>query len=313
MVLSAEELNMPQHVKVEEYNPAWPEIYRKEKQLITTILGRSCIAVYHIGSTAVPGLAAKPIIDIMLSVRNLEEADNTAEEFRKAGYEWLGEYGISGRRYLRKGGDERTHQIHIFQANDRTNIERHLAFRNFLRTHKEAREKYAVLKKELAVRFPYDIESYCSGKDELVKSFEREAMLSYNASWDRLFTAAAMARNERNVSPFIEAGAVSAALMTDRGNIYCGVCIDTACSLGMCAERNAVGSMITAGENHISKIAVVMSDGSLGSPCGACREMLMQLGCHDIEILKDHEAETSGRLFTDTEKENWWGKQEFNK
>ena len=137
---------MPQHVKVEEYNPAWPEIYRKEKQLITTILGRSCIAVYHIGSTAVPGLAAKPIIDIMLSVRNLEEADNTAEEFRKAGYEWLGEYGISGRRYLRKGGDERTHQIHIFQANDRTNIERHLAFRNFLRTHKEARERYAGLK-----------------------------------------------------------------------------------------------------------------------------------------------------------------------
>ena len=190
MVLSAEELNMPQHVKVEEYNPAWPEIYRKEKQLITTILGRSCIAVYHIGSTSVPGLAAKPIIDIMVSARSLSGADSCRSGFEAIGYEWLGEFGIPGRRYLRKGGDERTHQIHIFQCDDRENIERHLAFRGYLRKHADARDAYAGLKKDLAAAFPYDIEGYCSGKDAFVKEMETKALAEYDPAWDRLFTAA---------------------------------------------------------------------------------------------------------------------------
>lgn len=104
---------MPQHITVANYNPEWPSKYVQERACITEILKDNCISIYHIGSTSVPGLAAKPIIDIMAAVRSLERVDTVAEKFSDLGYEYLGEFGITGRRYLRKGGDERTHQIHI--------------------------------------------------------------------------------------------------------------------------------------------------------------------------------------------------------
>lgn len=96
-------------------------------------------------------------------------------------------------------------------------------------------------------------------------------------TWNDLYNAAIKVLNDRTVSPFIEAGGVAAALLTRGGNIYVGVCIDTACSLGMCAERNAIANMITHGENQIEKILAVGSDGTIASPCGACRELMMQL------------------------------------
>ena len=116
----------------------WPSKYVRERDYITEILKDNCISIYHIGSTSVPGLAAKPIIDIMAVVRSLEKVDTVAEKFSEIGYEYLGEFGITGRRYLRKGGDERTHQIHIFQADDWNNIGRHLAFRDYMRTYKKS-------------------------------------------------------------------------------------------------------------------------------------------------------------------------------
>ena len=282
---------MPQHIIVSEYDPAWPLKYETEKEKIEAILEHNCIALYHIGSTSVPGLAAKPIIDIMAAVRSLEQADAAAERFSRIGYEYLGEFGIPGRRYLRKGGDERTHQIHIFQADDRKNIERHLAFRDYLRTHEEERREYAALKKELARRFPYDIDGYCDGKEEFVRAMEKQALSQYDPSWDRLYIAARKVQSERALSPLVEAGSVSAALLTEKGNIYVGVCIDTACSLGMCAERNAIANMITNGESRIVKIAAVMPDGKAGMPCGACRELMMQIdSTGTTEILQDYET-----------------------
>jgi len=83
--------------------------------------------------------------------------------------------------------------------------------------------------------------------------------------------------NPRKISPFIEAGEVASAILTDKGNVYTGVCIDTACTLGMCAERNAIANMITNGESKIVKLVCCSSDGKVGVPCGACREYLMQL------------------------------------
>ena len=95
--------------------------------------------------------------------------------------------------------------------------------------------------------------------------------------WDELYERAKEKLNPRTISPFIEAGGVAAAILTDQGNIYTGVCIDTASTLGMCAERNAIANMITNGESHITKLVCVTRDGSVGMPCGACREYLMQL------------------------------------
>lgn len=170
---------MPQHITVVDYNPDWPRKFQAEREAIASILKDNCIALHHIGSTAVPGLAAKPIIDIMGVVLSLEKVDEVSEEFVQIGYEYMGEFGIAGRRYLRKGGDERTHQLHIFQEGDQKNIDRHLAFRNYLRAHPEAREEYARLKKELARQFPRDIDGYCEGKEDFVRRMEEKALARY--------------------------------------------------------------------------------------------------------------------------------------
>jgi cytidine deaminase len=130
--------------------------------------------------------------------------------------------------------------------------------------------------------------------------------------WNQLYNAARKVQNDRTVSPFIEAGGVAAAILTRQGNIYVGVCIDTACALGMCAERNAIANMITNGESRIEKVVAVMPDGSVGSPCGACREFMMQLDKNsgEIEILLELETEKTIKL-----KElvpDWWGYERFS-
>ena len=167
---------MPQHIVVTEYDPAWPRLFRAEAAVIKRILGDNCVAVHHIGSTAVFGLAAKPIIDILPVVTDLGAVDRAAPAFQDIGYEYLGEFGIAGRRYLRKGGDERTHQIHIFARDNQEAIRRHLAFRDYLRTHEDVRNAYAALKKRLAAAHPYDIDGYGDGKEAFVKAVEAEAL-----------------------------------------------------------------------------------------------------------------------------------------
>lgn len=130
-------------------------------------------------------------------------------------------------------------------------------------------------------------------------------------TFEDLYKKAKEKFNPRVISPFIEAGAVSAAILTDKGNIYTGVCIDTACTLGMCAERNAIANMITNGESKIVKLVCYMGEKLVGSPCGACREYLMQLDKNsgEIEILKDYESMKTVKL-----KElipDWWGTSSF--
>lgn len=167
---------MPQHIVVTEYSPKWAEMFAAEAEKIRAVLQENCTAVHHIGSTSVPYLKAKPIIDIMPVVKDLKRVDEVADEFEKIGYEYLGEFGISGRRYLRKGGDERTHQIHIFEESNKADIERHLAVRDYLRAHRKAADEYGELKSRLALEFPYDIDGYCGGKDEFVKALEHSAL-----------------------------------------------------------------------------------------------------------------------------------------
>lgn len=298
---------MSQHITVIEHNPLWIKKYEEESSLIKSILANNCIAIYHIGSTSVKDLAAKPIIDIMVVVRSLEKVDDAAKDFLKIGYEYLGEFGMTGRRYLRKGGDERTHQIHIFQADDWNNIGRHLAFRDYMRTHEKEREEYAKIKIALAKRFPYDINGYCDGKENFVQEIEELALSQFDGTWDKMYIAARKVQQERAISPLVEAGAVSATILTEKGNIYVGVCIDTACSLGMCAERNAIANMITNGENVINRVIAIDRNGNAIPPCGACREFMAQLmpeHYHSIEIILDYENKKVVTLGDITS--NWW-------
>lgn len=129
--------------------------------------------------------------------------------------------------------------------------------------------------------------------------------------WNKLVEAAVQVQNNRIISPFIEAGGVAAAILTKKGNIYVGVCIDTASTLGMCAERNAIANMITHGESQVDKVVAVMPDGRLGTPCGACRELMMQLDKEsgEIKILLDLKTEKTLKL-KDLIPE-WWGRDRF--
>ena len=103
-------MNRTMNIEVLPYDPEWPELYASEKEALLGKFGRIVENIYHIGSTAVEGLAAKPIIDILLETSSLEKLDGLDDEFESLAYEAMGEFGISGRRYFRKGGIERTHQ-----------------------------------------------------------------------------------------------------------------------------------------------------------------------------------------------------------
>lgn len=131
--------------------------------------------------------------------------------------------------------------------------------------------------------------------------------------WDTLYEKARSVQNPRVLSPFVDAGGVAAAILTRSGHIYVGVCIDTCSGLGMCAERNAIANMITNGEHEIDKVVAVMTDGAVGSPCGACREMMMQLSDNSgaIEILTDIKTKSAVRLAELVP--DWWGKERFTK
>jgi len=109
--------------------------------------------------------------------------------------------------------------------------------------------------------------------------------------WEELLDIAKKVQNPRSVSDSVDAGGVAAAILAKNGNIYTGVCIDTACSIGMCAERNALSTMITDGESQIEKVVCIGSKGNIMLPCGVCREFMMQLNSNNksAEILLNYE------------------------
>lgn len=113
--------------------------------------------------------------------------------------------------------------------------------------------------------------------------------------WETLYQAALAVAKPRKLSEQLEAGWVGAAVLGTGGQIYTGVCIDTACSLGFCAERAALAAMFTAGEYRAQRVCAVAADGRVLSPCGACREFMMQLGegAGEIEVLLDREGRTA--------------------
>ncbi len=128
-----------------------------------------------------------------------------------------------------------------------------------------------------------------------------------DATWQKMLDAAKSVQNDRKISEYIEAGCVAAAVLSDSGKIYTGVCIDACSTLGICAERNAVFNMITCGEQSIKRVLALMPDGNTGAPCGACRELMMQLmpgKAKNVEIMLDLKSE---RIVTlDMLTPEWW-------
>jgi len=165
-------------VVVESYNENWEKRFLEEKEQLESIFGDELVEIYHIGSTSVPELSAKPVIDMMPVARDISRIDRFNNDMEKLGYEPMGELGISGRRFFRKGGEERSHHVHVFEE-DSHDIKRHVAFRDYLRTHKDEAKQYGDLKMKLAQQHPYDIEAYIKEKEELVLDIEQRALSWY--------------------------------------------------------------------------------------------------------------------------------------
>lgn len=125
--------------------------------------------------------------------------------------------------------------------------------------------------------------------------------------WYEMYNSAKAVLSPKKLNEYISCGEVSAAILSGSGKIYTGVCIDTCSTLGICAERNAIFNMITNGEYVIRKVLAILPDGSSGAPCGACRELMVQLmpdSYKDIEILLDLEEEKTITLGEVTPE--WW-------
>ncbi|MCG7588116.1 GrpB family protein, partial [Photobacterium sp. OFAV2-7] len=136
-------------IEVVSYDPSWVGLYELEAATIKNVLGDAVVNIHHIGSTAVEGLASKPIIDILVEVTDLNAVDLLTSELVSLGYEAMGEYGIAERRFFQKGGNNRTHHIHVFKAGDE-NGKLHITFRNYLIAHPEIAKEYGELKKKVA-------------------------------------------------------------------------------------------------------------------------------------------------------------------
>ena len=125
--------------------------------------------------------------------------------------------------------------------------------------------------------------------------------------WTEMYEAAKAVLSERRISEYVTCGEVSAAILSKSEKIYTGVCIDTNSTLGICAERNAIFNMITNGEHEIDKVLCILPDGSNGAPCGACRELMVQIMAgkyHNIEIMLDYSTDRTVKLGEITPE--WW-------
>jgi GrpB-like predicted nucleotidyltransferase (UPF0157 family) len=157
-------------IVVVDYDPAWPAMFGRERGRIAAALGDLVAAIEHVGSTAVPRLGAKPVIDIMVGLRRLADGERCVRPLQRLGYEYKGEFGIRDRLYFRRFGEGgRSHQIHMV-VHGSDFWQRHLLFRDHLRDHPQEAGDYYELKVRLAAEFQMDREGYTGAKTEFIES-----------------------------------------------------------------------------------------------------------------------------------------------
>jgi len=163
-------------VNVVEYDATWPGAFTAAARELKASAGTP-FAIHHIGSTSIPHMWAKPVIDMLAVVQDLAVLDGLSARIEQLGYEAMGEFGIAGRRYFRRNNPagRRTHQLHAF-ADGSPHVARHLAFRDYLRAHDDVAAAYAMLKRRLARAHPDDIVAYMDGKDAFIKGIEARAL-----------------------------------------------------------------------------------------------------------------------------------------
>jgi GrpB-like predicted nucleotidyltransferase (UPF0157 family) len=152
-------------------------MFDEEAQVLKGIFGDAILSFEHFGSTSVPGMKAKPVIDMMCLVKDIREIDQFNDQLHVLGYDVAGEWGIEGRRLFRKGGENRTHHIHVYRY-DHPEIKRHLVFRDYLRVHPNEVSRYTSLKEQLADQYD-DTAYYSKAKKAFVSEMEKRALLWY--------------------------------------------------------------------------------------------------------------------------------------
>jgi GrpB-like predicted nucleotidyltransferase (UPF0157 family) len=171
---------IPHQVTIEPYNPDWPSHARQIAIQLKQVLKDNLHTVEHIGSTSIPGLSAKPVIDLIPIVKDLNALDLQQQSIKDLGYQWFGEFGITGRRFcsLTSPAGQRLIHLHFFQK-DAENIRRHLAFRDYLRAHPQIAKEYEKEKNRAAALHPNDSLAYNDEKAAWVQKHEKEALTWY--------------------------------------------------------------------------------------------------------------------------------------
>lgn len=161
-------------VELVPHDPSWKAQFEAEALRIQSILGSHLDGIHHIGSTAIPAIYAKPVIDILVVVNDLSFVDVLNLEFEALEYTCMGEFGIVGRRFYKKGDVKRTHHIHLFDRGH-PEVKRHLAFRDYLIQHPGSAQGYSWIKRCLAKQFPSDIDAYIRAKDSFIRAMDYHA------------------------------------------------------------------------------------------------------------------------------------------
>lgn len=165
-------------VRLVPHRKEWKALFEREKKLLHAALGDYALAIEHIGSTAIAGIFAKPIIDILVGVGDLSEVEKYLSPLEQIGYEYRGEAGIAGRRYFRKGiSAVSTHHLSIAETGGEI-WRRHILFRDYLRANAEAAQRYDELKKNLATKFRDRREDYTNAKTGFVEEILAKANFS---------------------------------------------------------------------------------------------------------------------------------------
>lgn len=161
-------------VELVAHSPEWSQLFQNAANEIKAILQKNCVHIHHIGSTSIPNIYAKPIIDILPIVKNISLSDAINHKFEALGYVCMGEYGIPGRRFYWRSQLKRTHHIHLFEQ-ENPEILRHLLFRDFMLARSDYAQSYSLIKRHLAEVFPYDIENYVNGKSSFIQLIDYKA------------------------------------------------------------------------------------------------------------------------------------------
>jgi GrpB-like predicted nucleotidyltransferase (UPF0157 family) len=157
------------------YQDNWPALYQQERALLVPLLGDNLIQIDHIGSTSVIGLAAKPIIDILIEVKSLSSIDKLTAQFQELGYLAKGENGIAGRRYFQKGGNQRSHHLHIFEKDDEQLV-KHRAFRDYLLKFPAIAQQYSDIKHKALLEANNDSQLYTELKSSFIQEHTNKAL-----------------------------------------------------------------------------------------------------------------------------------------